>query len=57
LALKYLAGNRLSGLSTDTKPTTVVTNSKFTETDTNKEYLFNGTIWNSIGSGDEWIVF
>ena len=33
MAIKYLAGNRITGLSGDTKPTNVPTDSEFTETD------------------------
>ena len=51
MAIKYLAGNRLTGLSTDTKPTTVATNSVFTETDTKKDYIFNGSAWVAAGVG------
>jgi hypothetical protein len=45
MTLKYFAGNRITGLSSDVKPTNVVTNSKFLETDTRNEYIFNGSSW------------
>lgn len=45
MALTYLASNRLQCLSTDTKPTTVPTNYIAYETDTNINYIFNGTVW------------
>ena len=40
MALKYLAGNKITGLAADTKPTTVPEGSFFTETDTKKEFIF-----------------
>ena len=45
MAIKYLAGNRITGLSSDTKPTTAVTDSEFTETDTKKQYIWSGSAW------------
>ena len=44
MALRYLAGGRVEGLSGDTKPTTSQSGSVFYETDTNKTYdLISGT--------------
>ena len=45
MALKYHAGDRVTGLSTDAKPMFVATNSVFYETDTNKTQDFNGSAW------------
>lgn len=45
MTIAYLAANELTGLSGDSKPTDVPTNSEFTETDTLLCYLFNGTTW------------
>ena len=45
MTLKYLAGNIISGLSSDTKPTLVQTNALFVETNTQSEFLFNGSSW------------
>jgi len=45
MAIKFLAGNRITGLSSDTKPTTAVTDSEFTETDTKKQYIWSGSAW------------
>lgn len=45
MAIKYLAGNVLEGLSTDTKPTTVPAQSRFRETDTLVDWKFDGTDW------------
>lgn len=53
MALAYFSGNRISGLASDTKPTTVPTNSIFTETDTQTEYLFDGSSWSTIGIAGE----
>jgi len=46
LTISYLAGRQIQGLSTDTKPINVQTNSVFIETDTNgTEYVYDGTTW------------
>ena len=45
MAIKYLAGNRITGVAADTKPTTVAVNSVFTETDTKKDFIWNGSAW------------
>lgn len=51
MTIVYLAGNRISGLSTDTKPTNVPANSIFIETDTQAQYIFDGSsTWNSLGA-------
>ena len=51
MTIVYLAGNRLTGVSGDTKPTNVPANSIFVETDTKSQYLFDGSsTWNSLGS-------
>lgn len=41
MATTYLSGNRIQGLSTDTKPTNVPLDSRFEETDTKKIYYFS----------------
>lgn len=41
MAIKYLAGSTIEGLSTDTKPTTVPAGYQFIETDTGKIFLKN----------------
>lgn len=51
MAITYLGGGRITGLSTDTKPTAVPVGSTFLETDTNKEFLWNGTAWQQLGGG------
>ena len=43
--------NEIQGLSTDTKPTLVPTNTAFFETDTLRTYNFNGTVWVLSGIG------
>ena len=43
--------NEIQGLSTDTKPTLVPTNTAFFETDTLRTYNFNGTNWVLSGIG------
>lgn len=45
MAIIYLAGNRIEGLSSDTKPTSVVTGSIFYETDTKDEFSWSGSAW------------
>ena len=45
MTINYLDSKRLQGLSADTKPTNVQTNSIFIETDTAKRYWYNGTLW------------
>lgn len=45
MAISYLAANILQGLSSDTKPTTVPTGSRFYETDTFDDYKFDGANW------------
>ena len=45
MAIEYLDGGRIIGLSTDTKPTDVASGSTFIETDTGYTQTFNGTCW------------
>ena len=45
MALTYVAGWKIIGLSTDTKPTNVPAGFVFYETDTGKRYIWNGTTW------------
>ena len=55
MTLAYLAGNKITGTSGDSKPTTVPTNSIFIETDTRIRYLFDGATWNQFaGSSGTW---
>lgn len=49
MTIVYLASNFLTGISSDTKPTTVPTNSVFAQTNTLTLYLFDGAAWNLIG--------
>jgi len=51
MALKYLAGNKITGLASDTKPTTVPEGSFFTETDTKKEFILISGTWTASGVG------
>jgi hypothetical protein len=53
MTIKYLSGNRISGLEADTKPTSIPTDSEFFETDTDKTYTFNGSSWVEIGGADD----
>ena len=50
MPIKYYAGNRLTGVSGDTKPTTLPTGSTFLETNTDDLYLWDGDSWNAIAS-------
>jgi hypothetical protein len=45
MTIKYLAGNVITGLSSDTKPTNVVSPSYFYETDTHDDFVYNGSSW------------
>ena len=45
MALKYLDGGRITGLSTDVKPTDIPTGSSFVETDSGAKLVYNGTTW------------
>ena len=49
MTVSYLDAKRITGLSTDTKPTNVETNSIFVETDTPARYMYDGTSWNVVG--------
>jgi len=51
MAIKYLAGNRITGVAADTKPTNVAVNSVFTETDTKKDFIWSGSAWVAAGVG------
>mgnify|MGYP003674393049 FL=1 len=51
MALRYLAGNRIEGLSTDTKPTTVQSDCVFYETNTRKIYDMISGSWTERTSG------
>jgi len=48
MSIKYYAGNRLTGVSGDTKPTTLPTGSTFLETNTDDLYLWDGDSWNIV---------
>ena len=50
MTIKYYAGNRLTGVSGDTKPTTLPTGSTFLETNTDDLYLWDGDSWNVVAS-------
>lgn len=51
MAIKYLAANILTGLSSDTKPTNVPADTIFVETNTRKLYSHAGSgTWNILGS-------
>ena len=45
MAIKYLDGGRITGLSTDAKPTDIPTGSSFIETDSGRKLVYNGTRW------------
>ena len=46
MTIKYLSGNRIQGLSSDTKPlANIPAGSIFEETDTFKYYISNGSAW------------
>jgi hypothetical protein len=46
MTIERITSNRWQGLSTDTKPTTgVIANSTFRETNTNTDWIYDGTLW------------
>ena len=45
MAIAYLDGGRITGLSTDTKPANVPVGSSFIETDTGAKLIHNGSTW------------
>lgn len=53
MALKYMIGGVIRGLSTDTKPTTIPANTLFFETDTGKTLYWNSNISEWIEQTDE----
>jgi len=52
MAIKRYAGDKLSGLSTDTKPTEVLGGATFFETDTQKVFIYDGSSWTEIDYSD-----
>ena len=49
MAVVFIGGGHISGLSSDIKPVTdIPVNTIFTETDTLLQYRFNGTSWISL---------
>ena len=49
MAIKYLAGNRQTGLSSDTKASSnLITGTTFHETDTDDLYIWDGDSWNIV---------
>ena len=51
MTIAYLAGSIITGLSSDTKPTTASNGSIFIETDTGTRFIINSGTWTSIGGG------
>lgn len=45
MAIKYWGGGKITGLSTDTRPTAVLTGATFEETDKGNEYIWTGSAW------------
>ena len=50
MAIKYYAGNRLTGVRGDSKPTPLPTGTTFLETNTDDLYLWDGDSWNIVAS-------
>lgn len=48
--------NWILGLSGDTKPTNVPTNSIFLETDTRNQFLFNGSTYDQLTSSTDDVI-
>lgn len=51
MAVVHLGGNKIKGLSGDTKPTNVPTNSVFIETNTPARFIYTGSAWEQLGGG------
>lgn len=51
MTLVYLSGNRIQGLSSDTKPSNVTANAVFFETDTFKSFDYSSGSWTERSSG------
>jgi hypothetical protein len=49
MAIVWISGTKMTGLSGDTKPTNVPVNTEFFETDTGLFYNFNGSTWDQVG--------
>jgi hypothetical protein len=52
MTIQYLGGRRISGLSSDTKPTNVQTGSRFEETDTRNILIKDDVGWKDIYDKD-----
>ena len=50
MTIKYYAGNRLTGVSGDSKPSNLPTGSTFLETNTDDLYIWDGDSWNVVAS-------
>jgi hypothetical protein len=50
MAIKLYAGDKITGLSTDTKPTNILDGATFYETDTKKIFLKVSGTWSEISS-------
>ena len=48
MAIKYFVGNRMSALSTDTKPTGFLNGAILSEIDTGRTYVLSGNAWASM---------
>jgi|TARA_R110000824_G_scaffold12395_1_gene54323 hypothetical protein len=45
MTIKYLAGRKIQGLSSDTKPTNIQAGTVFDELDTHKSYIRHSSAW------------
>ena len=53
MTIVYLAGSIITGLSSDTKPTTASNGSIFIETDTGARYIINSGTWTILAPGGD----
>lgn len=53
MTIVWTSGTSMSGVSGDTKPTTVPTNTQFFETDTGLTFNFNGSTWDQLGGSSD----
>jgi len=49
MSIQYFVGNKLVGLSSDSKPTTLIDGATFYEIDTGNSYVLSSSIWIPIG--------
>ena len=54
MTISRFAGDRFTGLSTDTKPTNILDGALFTELDTGKTFIYYSSEWVEQSVSDEY---